>query len=485
MIRNGTIKMEFIGRKSELTRLSEINEFAKSGGYLTMITGRRRVGKTTLVKHFLEQNNIPSCYFFVSRKQPKAILDEFAELLSEQFPEISGLQFANLDGFFKFLFQTLERKNYAFVFDEFQNFLYVDPSVFSIVQKYWDEYKDKIKGQIIVIGSLQTVMHTLFEDQKEPLFKRLTGKLILKPFSVAEMNQLFNLHPDSDKGANLQLQLLFNGIPFYYYLMEKEHLFGKDIIEIINRLALRTDGILFNEGKELTIEEFGKNYGRYFSILEAIASGFTQWNDISTQTGILPNSIGKYLDELLNYYDLIERKSSVFSNDNAKSSRYYLKDNFLTFWFRYVHKNFSLLENYASDAMIPKVKQDLPNFFGFQFEKFILDWVQRQCIEHPSKFPFGVVGKYWDRGQNEIDVIAYQEKGDLCLIGECKLNSKRVTSSIVEKFEKQVDVISKKRHFKTFRKIIFVGDNAPDELKKSLKGKGLEIFDVEDYFNPQ
>jgi hypothetical protein len=328
-------------------------------------------------------------------------------------------------------------------------------------------------------------MHTLFEDQKEPLFKRLTGKLILKPFSVAEMNQLFNLHADSDKGANLQLQLLFNGIPFYYYLMEKEHLFGKDIIEIINRLALRTDGILFNEGKELTIEEFGKNYGRYFSILEAIASGFTQWNDISTQTGILPNSIGKYLDELLNYYDLIERKSSVFSNDNAKSSRYYLKDNFLTFWFRYVHKNFSLLENYASDAMIPKVKQDLPNFFGFQFEKFILDWVQRQCIEHPSKFPFGVVGKYWDRGQNEIDVIAYQEKGDLCLIGECKLNSKRVTSSIVEKFEKQVDVISKKRRFKTFRKIIFVGDNAPDELKKSLKGKGLEIFDVEDYFNPQ
>jgi len=482
MIRNGTINMEFIGRQAELTRLLEINEFAKSSGYLTMITGRRRVGKTTLVKHFLEQHAIPNCYFFVSRKQPKTLLAEFTELLAGQFPEIAGLQLADFDGFFKFLFQRLEKKNYTFVFDEFQNFLYVDPAVFSIFQKYWDEKKDKIRGHIIVIGSLQTVMHTLFEDQKEPLFKRLTGKLILKPFSVSEMKQLFDLYPGSDMGANLKLQLLFNGIPFYYYLMEKEHLFGKESTEIIHRLALQHDGILFNEGKELTVEEFGKNYGRYFSILEAIASGFTQWNDISTQTGILSNSIGKYLDELLNYYDLIERKTSVFSRDEGKSSRYYLKDNFLTFWFRYVHKNFSLLENYGSDAIITKIREDLPNLFSFQFEKFILDWLQRQCIENPAKFPFDVVGKYWDRGNNEIDVVAYQEKGDCCLIGECKQNSKRVTGHIIGKFDKQIDVISKKRRFNNYRKIIFVGDNAPDELEQSLQEKGIELFDVEDYF---
>lgn len=474
--------MKFIGRKAELARLSEINEFAKRGGYLTMITGRRRVGKTTLVRHFLERNGIHDCYFFVSRKQSKTLLDEFAELLSERFPEISGLQFANFDGFFKFLFQTLQRNNYTFVFDEFQNFLYVDPAVFSIFQKYWDENKDKITGHIIVIGSLQTVMHTLFEDQKEPLFKRLTGKLILKPFSVAETNQLFVLHDCEDKETNLKLQLLFNGIPFYYYLMEKEQLFGKEIIEIIHKLALRNDGILFNEGKELTIEEFGKNYGRYFSILEAIASGFTQWNDISTQTGILPNSIGKYLDELLNYYDLIERKTSIFSTDEGRSSRYYLKDNFLTFWFRYVHKNFSLLENYSSDFMIRKVKEDLPNFFGFQFEKFILDWLQRQCIENPAAFPFDVVGKYWDRGSNEIDVVAYQKKGDLCLIGECKLNSKRVISASLEKFDHHSDIISKKRQFKEFRKIIFTADIASNDLKLSLKQMNIELFDAETYF---
>jgi len=483
MIRNGTIAMKFIGRKIELARLKEINDFAQQSGYLTMITGRRRVGKTTLVKHFLEQYKIPGCYFFVSRKQPKALLDEFAELLSAKFPEISGLQFADFDGFFKYMFQTLERKNYTFVFDEFQNFLYVDSSVFSVFQKYWDDYKDKIKGHIIVIGSLQTVMHRIFENQKEPLFKRLTGKLILKPFSVSEMNQLFLRYGRQDIVTNLKLQLLFDGIPFYYYVMEKEHLFDKDIIEIIHRLVLRNDGILFNEGKELTIEEFGKNYGRYFSILEAIASGNTQWNDIATQTGILTHSIGKYLDKLLNYYDLIERKSSVFSKNNGKRNRYYLKDNFLAFWFRYVHKNFSLLENYSSDSIIPKVKQDLTNFFGFQFEKFIQDWLQRQCIENPVEFPFDVVGKYWDRGQNEIDVVAYQEKGDLCLIGECKLNSKRITHAIVDKFHKQVEIISRKRNFKQYRKVIFVGDSAPDKLKLDFQKKDIEIFDVKDYFH--
>ena len=167
---------------------------------------------------------------------------------------------------------------------------------------------------------------------------------------------------------------------------------------------------------------------------------------------------------------------------NGKSSRYYLKDNFLTFWFRYVHKNFSLLENYSLDSIIPKVKEDLSNFFGFQFEKFIIDWLQRQCIENASKFPFDVVGKYWDRGNNEIDVVAYQEKGDLCLIGECKLNSKRVTSSFADKFYRQVEIILQKKRFKEYRKVIFSGDVAPDELKISLQRKGIEIFNVENDF---
>lgn len=289
-----------------------------------MVTGRRRVGKTTLVRHFPQSRRLPHCYFFVLRKQPGALLREFSEIIAAGFPETAGLQLSDFDGFFRFLFEKLTGGHFTFVLDEFQNFQYVDTAVFSTLQKYWDEYRDRISGHIIVIGSIQTLMHRIFEDRKEPLFKRLTGKIILKPFTAEEMLPLFKQHTSSDPRKSMQLYLLFNGIPFYYDLMAKAHLFGREVIEIVERLALRNDGLLFNEGKELTIEEFGRNYGRYFSILEAIACGHAQWNNIATQSGVPANSLGKYLDELRNYYGLIERKASIFTKEVAKTSRYAL-----------------------------------------------------------------------------------------------------------------------------------------------------------------
>jgi len=474
--------MKFIGRESELARLAEISRSAATSGYLTMITGRRRVGKTTLVRHFLQQNNLPHSYFFVSRKQPRDLLNEFSEILSETFPEITGLHFDSFDRFFKFLFQKLAATNFTFVMDEFQNFNYVDPAVFSILQKHWDGHQDKIKGHLIVIGSIQTLMHHIFENRKEPLFKRSTGKIIVKPFAVHEMRQLFKAHTGGDPRANLETYLLFNGIPFYYYLLEKENLFGKDLLQAINRLALRHDGLLFNEGKELTVEEFGKNYGRYFSILTAIAGGHTQWNNIATQSGIPANSLGKYLDELLNYYGLIERKESVFSKDTAKTSRYYLRDNFLTFWFRYVYKNFSRLEHYAGDRLLPGIKLDLPNFFGPQFERFVVDWLQAQSLDEAQETAFDHVGKYWDKGQNEIDVVAYRDDLELCLVGECKWNSKRVDAAVVARLNQSVEIIKRKANFKQFQKALFVGDAISPKFKATLAGQDIKVFEVADYW---
>jgi len=474
--------MKFYGRQEELSRLTEISQAARTGGYLTMITGRRRVGKTTVVKHFLQQQNLPSCYFFISRKQPRALLNEFADILAEQFPEIAGLRFEDFEGFCKFIFQKLRSPGLTIVMDEFQNFHYVDPAVFSIWQKYWDEYQDKIKGHIIVIGSIQTLMHAIFEDRKEPLFKRLTGKIILQPFRFHEMRTWLGEVARNDSKLGLELYLLFNGMPFYYYLLQKEGLCGKDLPSVIMRLALQPDGLLFNEGKELTIEELGANYGRYFSILEAIAGGHTQWNNIAMHSGVPVNSLGKYLEELHNYYNLIEKKTSLFSRDNGKASRYYLRDHFLTFWFRYVYKNASVLAEFSSRRFLPKLKNDLPNFLGGQFERFIAAWLQQQCEAAPQKFPFDAVGKYWDKGENEIDVIAYRDDGEACLVGECKWNSKRVDLTIVEQLTQAVEVVKRKRHFKKFSRAVFVGDEMPEKLKARLREREVQVFDRLDYW---
>jgi AAA+ ATPase superfamily predicted ATPase len=232
----------------------------------------------------------------------------------------------------------------------------------------------------------------------------------------------------------------------------------------------------------LTIEELGRNYGRYFSILEAIAGGHTQWNNIATQSGVPHNSLGKYLDELVNYYGLVERKASVFSRDSSKTSRYYLHDNFLTFWFRYVYKYSSLLAEFSADRILPKVRRDLPNFFGFQFEKFVKSWLSWQAGAHPDRFPFDHIGTYWDKGENEIDVVAYQEDGGLCLVGECKWNSKRITAAIIDQLNTSVEVIQRKRKFKKFQKTVFVGDHLSPSLKEKLLKQDIRVFEMRDYW---
>lgn len=477
--------MKFYGRQTELRRLGEIAQTARTGGRLTMVTGRRRIGKTTLVKHFLQQRHLPHCYFFVSRKQPHALLDEFAGLLAEQFPEIAGLRFEDFEGFCKFIFQKLRSGNFTVVLDEFQNFHHVDPAFFSVLQKYWDEHHDKINGQIIVIGSIQTLMHTIFENRKEPLFKRLNGKILLAPFGFQEMRSWLSAAAHGDRRLGLELYLLFGGAPFYYYLLQKEGLYGQDLPAVLERLALQPDSLLFNEGKELTIEELGANYGRYFSILEAIAGGHTQWNNIAMHSGVPANSLGKYLEELHNYYNLIEKKTSLFSRENGKASRYYLRDPFLAFWFRYVYKNASVLAEFSSRRFLPKLKNDLPNFFGGQFERFIAAWLQRQGETAPQEFPFEAVGKYWDKGENEIDVVAYRDDGEACLVGECKWNSKRIDLAVVEQLNRAIEVIKKKRHFKKFSRAVFVGDEMPEKLKARLREQEVQVFDLTDYWSDE
>jgi AAA+ ATPase superfamily predicted ATPase len=183
-----------------------------------------------------------------------------------------------------------------------------------------------------------------------------------------------------------------------------------------------------------------------------------------------------------NYYNLIERCASLFSQDNSRTSRYYLRDNFLTFWFRYVYKNASVLVEFSTRRFLPKVKSDLPNFFGFQFEKFIADWFQRQCLEQPQKFPFDNVGKYWNKGENEIDVVVYRDDGEACLVGECKWNSKRINMSVVDKLTQSVEVIKRKRNFKKFYMAVFVGDEMPSRLRERLMAQEVQVFGVTDYW---
>lgn len=471
--------MRFYDRERELARLNEIASLSRRSSHLVVVTGRRRVGKTELIRRFAERRK-DVLYFFVSRKKPHVLLEEYRDLLSGRFPTLRRAAFPDFGEFFRFIFDAMEERPLFVVFDEFQNFRNVDPSAFSTLQDLWDRRKDSVKGALVCIGSVQTLMRDIFEGTKEPLFGRATARLYVEPLSpdtVAEILSDRRLDP----ARHLPFYFtLFGGVPKYHFLLDRHNLFGKPREEIIRKLFCEADAPLQNEGRELLIEEFGRNYHLYFSILEVIASGETQMARIADGAGINVNSISKYLDELVSQYRVVERRVPVTApRGEHKSGRYHIGDPALRFWFRYVHRYRTLLEIGEEKEAARKIANDLPTLMGRSFEELVRALLVRRNGEGVLPFRFSRIGGFWSRkGDVEIDVVAFDEKEENILFGECKLDGARFTRREAVRLREKALAVKRrgrggKEHF-----ALFCAAPVPRREKDSLIREGVAVWDL-------
>ena len=471
--------MKFYDREKELKRLSETVSLSMKASHMVVVTGRRRVGKTELIRQFSKKRK-DIIYLFISKKKPQILLEEFRDILAERIPFIKTVLFGNFEDFFSFIFNYMKEHHIIIVFDEFQNFEFVDQSVFSIIQNHWDREKDTIKGALIFIGSIFTLMHKIFEGKKEPLFGRATARLFIEPL---EPDVIAEILADYRLEASLHLPFyytLFGGIPKYYFLLDRYQLFGKPDAEIIKKLYCETDAPLQNEGKDLLIEEFGKNYHLYFSILQVIAGGETQMARIADSSGININSISKYLDELTSYYQVIERRIPITEyKQEKKIGRYFIKDPALRFWFRYIFKNQSLIEIGDEKALTAKITQDLPTFMGRSFEELIRTLLLRMNIEYTFPIRFSKIGNFWTRkGNVEIDIVAINEEENKIFFGECKMNGNKFSNFEVFRLKEKAGYVKwrigkRKEYF-----ALFSMEPVSEMHRKSLEKYGILVFDL-------
>lgn len=472
--------MKFYNREKELKKLLEIATLSMKTAHVVVITGRRRVGKTELIRQFSKgKENV--IYLFVSKKKSHILLEEFRDILARIIPLIKTVSFRDFEGFFSFIFNYMKEHFTIVVFDEFQNFEYIDPSVFSTIQNHWDREKDNIRGAFIFIGSIYTLMRKIFEGKKEPLFGRATSRLYIEPLepdAIAEI--LSDYHLDASKNLPFYFTL-FGGIPKYYFLLDRYHLFGKSHAEIVKKLYCEMDAPLQNEGRELLIEEFGKNYHLYFSILQVIAGGETQMARIADGAGINVNSMSKYLDELTSYYQVIERRIPVTEHIYEKKiGRYYIKDSALRFWFRYIFKNQSLIEIGDEKGLTTKIISDLPSLMGRSFEELIKALLLRRNTEEILPFRFSKIGGFWTRrGDIEIDIVAINEEEGKILFGECKLKGSKFTKAEIQRLKEKAEYVrwrmgKRKEYF-----ALFSMDTIPEAQRKSIEKDGVLTFNLE------
>lgn len=476
--------MRFYNREAELARLSEIATLGQRASHMVVVTGRRRVGKTELIRQF-SKGRTDLFYFFVSKKKAHILLEEFRDILTEQIPILKTAVFKSLEDIFAFIFDYLKEHSAIVVFDEFQNFEVVEPSVFSTLQKHWDKEKDNIKGVFVFIGSVFTLMQRIFEDKEEPLFGRTTCRLYIKPLTplaVSEILRDYRLEPASNL---LFYYTLFGGIPKYYFLLDRYILFGKSYPEIIRKLYCEPDAVLQKEGRELLIEEFGKNYHLYFSILQVIAGGETQMARIADNTGINVNSISKYLEELTSYYQVIERRIPVTEYKYEKKiGRYHIKDPALRFWFRYIFKNQSLIELGDEKNLAEKIISDLPAFMGRSFEELTRDMLIKKNNVSLLPFRFTKIGGFWTRRNDvEIDLVALNEDEGEILFGECKLKGNKFTQADLSRLKAKAAAVKWRAGKRKEHYALISADDISEPHRKSLRKEEALAFTIKDMLN--
>lgn len=399
--------MKFYDREQEIAFLQETRETAKKVARFTVVTGRRRIGKTTLVREAYKDK--PFVYFFVSRKAESELCEAYLEEVREKLgiPTLgSSRHFSDI---FRYLMELSVTQSFTLVIDEFQDFFRVNKAVFSEMQDIWDKYEKTSRMNLVVCGSIYSLMQKIFKDKKEPLYGRNTGELKVKPFRLSVLKQIMaDAKPDYSKEDLLAMFTFTGGVAKYVNQLVDAGALDKDAMI---RYIVSANSTFLNEGKNNLIEEFGKDYGTYFSILSCIARGKNTRKEIEDVIG---KEVGGYLTNLENDYELIAKRQPLFEKSGNKNVRYELGDVFYSFWFRFVFKYSYIIEieNYAKLQEI--VMRDYNTFSGLMLERYF----HRVAMESGE---FTRIGRWWDRkGENEIDMIAEDELTDSAIFYEIK-----------------------------------------------------------------
>ncbi len=410
--------MRFFDRTEEITSLREIRGMSKDNAQFTVVTGRRRIGKTSLVWKAYEDE--PILYFFVARKAEGDLCEDYRFEIENKLGIPTMGRAEHFADVFEFLMKLSTERPITLFIDEFQEFFRVNKSVYSDMQRIWDIYSPKARMNLIVCGSIYSMMTKIFKDKKEPLYNRQTRFMTVRPFTPAVLKEILTeYHPGHTAEDLLALYSFTGGVAKYVQLLVDA---GATTRAAMIDHIIKADSIFLGEGKAILIEEFGKDYGIYFSILSAIARGKTSRSEIESVVG---REIGGYLTKLENEYEVIAKKQPIFEKSSTKNVRYTIEDNFFMFWFRFIYKYSYMLEIENYESLKTIINRDNETFSGLMLERYF----RRVLIERRA---YTRIGGWWDRkGENEIDIVAENELNDEATFFEVKRKAGNIDMEVL------------------------------------------------------
>ncbi len=417
--------MNFYNREQELLELNKLLAQAKNSARMTVLTGRRRVGKTLLSLEFVKGKKY--LYFFASKKLESLLCEEYLQEIKRVFPDAPVFgEMRHFSQIFQLLLLIAQKETFTLIIDEFQEFYNINLAIYSEIQKLWDLNKNKCRLNVIFIGSVYSLMHKIFQNSKEPLFNRADRILSMGPFSIKTTSRILHEYQARDTKLLFDYYVLTGGMPKYIdFFVENKAFSLTDIFELV----IAVNSPFLNEGKNLLIEEFGKEYGTYFSILELISLGKTARSEIES---ILESDVGGYLDRLEKDYAIIAKYKPINAKPNARSQKYRIIDNFLNFWFRFIYRHRSSIETGNFDYVKGIIERDYPTYCGKA-----LEWFYHELFAESQQY--NRIGSYWEKGnRNEIDLVAINDMEKRGVIAEIKTNKEKADLEALRKKSKGI-----------------------------------------------
>ncbi len=412
----------FINRYKELELLND--EYKRSSFSFTVLYGRRRVGKTTLLKEYIQDK--PSIYFLVTLENINILLKRLQDIVATFFNDdfLRSLQLTDIKQLFEYLANRTFSKKLIIIIDEFQYLTKIDNSMPSQFQYIVDELIKNKNIHLILCGSIISMMYEQTLSYNSPLYGRRTSAIKLE---AIEFKYLENFFADKTQNERIELYAVLYGVPKYLEMFED----STNIYESIEKNILDPNAYLYNEPQFILQNEVNAPV-TYFSILEIIAGGEHKIGNIAGKLNKNVQNITSFISKLIEL-DIIYKDVPITESNPSKSKKglYFIKDNFFRFWFNYVLPHKSQLEIGNTTFVLKKIEENFSGYVSKTYEDLAIKYIL-------ENFEVLKCGRWWDRS-NEIDAVAIAD--DHLIVAECKYRNKKVGVDILESLKDKVKYI--------------------------------------------
>ncbi|MGN1272537.1 MAG: ATP-binding protein [Lactobacillus sp.] len=463
----------FVGRHQELEQLNQA--YQENNFQFTVIYGRRRIGKTSLINEFLK--NKKAIFYVALEENAEDNLKRFSDAISifKNTDRGGKEKFVDFEECFKEITRLAQKQRVILVIDEFPYLAKAYPTISSMLQSYIDHEFKETNLFLILCGSSMSFMERQVLGYQSPLYGRRTLALKLEPFKLSEAREML---PKLSKEDAFIINTVCGGVPQYLSYMSD----NMSVADNIKKNFLNKSGRLFDEPNNLLQQEL-RDPTNYNSIINAIASGASKHSKIAQSAHLQTGPLTTYLNNLIDL-GIVEKKLPVTEQKKSKSKSiiYYICDGMFRFWYTFVGKQTDLIERGLTDLAWVKVQKNLSDFMGPEFEKYSQNFMWSQDMnEKIVPNPFIHLGNWWGTDkrthqQVELDVMGFSDDERDGYFGECKWKNEPIPRSVLEKLITNSEIFRYPiKHYYLFSKSGFT-----DSCQELAKKINCQLFTFEE-----